>query len=90
MGEIIFNSLNVIKIKNNKNFAKKFQLNKNKVKDLNKIYFKIKKNINTGLISILDIKINKIDNVYKNDEKLLFNVKNSQELTSLVKRVIND
>ena len=90
MGEIIFNSLNVIKIKNNKNFAKKFQLNKNKVKDLNKIYFKIKKNINTGLISILDIKINKIDNVYKNDEKLLFNVKNSQELKSLVKRVIND
>jgi hypothetical protein len=90
MGEIIFHSLNVIKIQNNKNFGKRFQLTKNKVKDLNKIYFKIKKNINTGLISILDIKINNIYNVYKNDEKLLFSAKNSQELQSLVKRVIND
>ena len=69
MGEIIFNSIKVIKIKNNKNFAKKFQLNKSKVKDLNKIYFKIKKNINTGLISIFDIKINQLDNLEKNKDK---------------------
>ncbi len=89
-GEIIFNSSNVIKIKSYKNFAKKFQLNKSKVKDLNQIFFKIKKNINTGLISISDIKINKLDNVDKNREKLVYDVKNTQELKSLVKRIINN
>ncbi len=89
-GEIIFNSSNVIEIKNSKNFAKKFQLNKRKVKDLNKIYFKIKKNITTGLISISNIKINKLDNAEKYKEKLVHNVKNTQELKTIVKRIIND
>ncbi len=90
MGEVIFNSSNFIKIKNSKNFAKKFQLNKRKVENLNNIYFKIKKNINTGLISISDIEINKLDNLEKNKEKLVHNIKNTQELKILVKRIIND
>ena len=90
MGEVIFNSSNFFKIKNSKNFAKKFQLNKRKVENLNKIYFKIKKNINTGLISISDIEINKLDNLEKNKEKLVHNIKNTQELKILVKRIIND
>ena len=90
MGEIIFNSSNFIKIKNTKNFAKKFQLNKRKVENLNNIYFKIKKNINTGLISISDIEINKLANLEKNKEKLVHNIKNTQELKTLVKRIIND
>ena len=90
MGEVIFNSSNFIKIENSKNFAKKFQLNKRKVENLNNIYFKIKKNINTGLISISDIEINKLDNLEKNKEKLVYNIKNTQELKTLVKRIIND
>ena len=90
MGEVIFNSSNFIKIENSKNFAKKFQLNKRKVENLNNIYFKIKKNINTGLISISDIEINKLDNLEKNKEKLVHNIKNTQELKTLVKRIIND
>ncbi len=90
MGEVIFNSSNYIKITNSKNFAKKFQLNKRKVENLNNIYFKIKKNINTGLISISDIEINKLDNLEKNKEKLAHNIKNTQELKTLVKRIIND
>ena len=90
MGEVIFNSSNFIKITNSKNFAKKFQLNKRKVENLNNIYFKIKKNINTGLISISDIEINKLDNLEKNKEKLAHNIKNTQELKTLVKRIIND
>ena len=90
MGEIIFNSSNSIKIQNYKNFAKKFQLNKRKVENLNNIYFKIKKNINTGLISISDIEINKLDNLEKNKEKLVYNVKNTQELKTLVKKIINN
>ena len=90
MWEVIFNSSNYIKITNSKNFAKKFQLNKRKVENLNNIYFKIKKNINTGLISISDIEINKLDNLEKNKEKLAHNIKNTQELKTLVKRIIND
>ena len=90
MGELIFNSSNVIKINNKKNFAKKFQLNKSKVNDLNKIFFKIKKNINTGSISIFDININQLDDENKNKQELFYNIRNSQELKSLVKRFIND
>ena len=38
-GEIIFNSSNVITIKNKRNFAKKFQLNFKEIEKLDKIYF---------------------------------------------------
>tara|TARA_Y100001970_G_scaffold287745_1_gene413150 strand:+ start:887 stop:2260 length:1374 start_codon:yes stop_codon:yes gene_type:complete len=89
-GEIIFISSNVLSIKNNKNFAKKFQLNLNKIESLNKIYFKIKKNITTGIISIFDIRINELDYADKNGKLLPYNIKNSQELKSLVKRILND
>ena len=77
-------------IKNNRNFAKKFQLKPSKVKDLKKIYFKIKRNIDSGLTSVFDIKINQSDNVNKNIEEKFYNVKNSQELKSLVKRILNN
>ena len=89
-GEINFNSSNTLTIKNNKNFAKKFQLNLNKVKDLNTIYFKIKKNINSGLISIYDIKIDRINKIDIDTEELRYNIKNSQELKSLVKKLLNN
>ncbi len=39
----VFNSSNTFTIKNNRNFARKFQINFKKVENLNKIYFKIKK-----------------------------------------------
>ena len=88
--EIIFNSLNTITIQNNKKFAKKFQLNPSKTSKLNKIDFKIRKNINTGLISIFDIKINQFDYIDTNKEEKLYNIKNTQELKSLVKSIINN
>ena len=89
-GEIFFKSSNVVTIQNNKNFARKFQLKSSKVKDLKKIFFKIERNINTGLISIFDIKINQFDNADIDLEKKKYYIKNSQELKSLVKRIIND
>ena len=89
-GEIVFNSSNTLTIKNSKNFAKKFQLNPNKVKHLKKIYFKIKKNINTGVITIFDIKINQLNYKDLKKKELQYNIKNSQELKALVKRIIND
>ena len=89
-GEIIFNSSNVINIKNKRNFAKKFQLNPREVEKLDKIYFKINKNISTGLISIFDIKINKLDNSYIIKDNLPYNFRNPQEFKSVVKRILRN
>ncbi|MBD1153989.1 hypothetical protein IDG52_02165 [Pelagibacterales bacterium SAG-MED23] len=88
-GDLIFNSSNSFLIKNKKEFAKKFQVKLNKVKDLNVIHFNLEKNINTGLISIFDIKIMKIGSKEKNNGEIRYNIKNSQELKSLVKKIIN-
>ena len=51
--------------------------------------FKIEKNINTGIISIFDIKINQTAYKDKKSDKTRYNIKNSQELKSLVKNIIN-
>ena len=64
-------------------------LKSDKVKDINVINFKIDKNINTGIISIFDIKINQVEYKGKNSGKLRYNIKNSQEMKSLVKKIIN-
>ena len=88
-GDIIFQSTNSLFIKNKKEFAKKFQLKLNKIKDINVIHFKIEKNISSGLISISDIKINQIVDDVKNNVKSRYNIRNSQELKSLVKNIIN-
>ena len=90
MGELIFKSSNVLKINNKKNFAKKFQINQSKVNDLNKIFFKMKKNINTGSILIFDININQIDETNKYKKEHLYNIRNSQELKLLIKKIVNN
>ena len=43
----------------------------------------------TGSISIFDIKINQAVNNIKNNVKSRYNIRNSQELKSLVKNIIN-
>ncbi len=89
-GEIMLNSSNVITIKNKRNFAKKFQLNLREVKKIDKIYFKIDKNISTGLISIFDIKINQLDNLHKTEDDLPYNFRKLQEFKSIVKRILSN
>ena len=88
-GDIIFHSSNSFVIKNKKEFAKKIQVKLDKVKNINIINFKIEKNINTGLVSIFDIKINQEVHQGKNIGKFRYNIRNSQELKSLVKNIIN-
>ena len=89
-GDIIFSSLNSLEIENKKGFAKKFQLKFSKIENLEEISFKIEKNINKSEILISDIKINQQLYKNKNDNNLKYNVKNTQELKSLVKKIIND
>ncbi len=88
-GDIVFQSSNSLLIKDKKEFAKKFQLKLDKIKDINVLHFKIEKNITSGLISIFDIKINQIGDAVKNNVKSRYNIRNSQELKSLVKNIIN-
>ena len=89
-GDIIFKSSNLLLIKDRKKFAKKFQVKFDKVKNLNKIFFKIDKNINNGLTSIFDIKIDQREYEDNKTDNLIYNIKNSQELKSVVKKVINN
>ena len=88
-GDTIFHSSSSLKILNKKEFAKKFQVKLDKVKGINVIHFKVQKNINTGLISIFDIKINQTAYKDKKSNKTRYNIRNSQELKSLVKNIIN-
>ena len=88
-GDTIFYSTNSLIIKNKKEFAKKFQLKSDAVKNINVIRFKIEKNINTGLISIFDIIKNQAEYEGKNTDETRYNIRNSQELKSLVKNIIN-
>jgi len=88
-GDTIFKSSNSFLIKNKKEFAKKFQVKLDKVRDINIIHFKIEKNINTGLISIFDIEINQAVDKNQNNNETRYNIRNSQELKSLVKSIIN-
>ena len=60
-----------------------------KVKDINLIYFKIEKNINSGIISIFDIKFNQTSYKDKKSDETRYKIKNSQEFKSLVKNIIN-
>jgi len=75
LGEIIFKSKNILDIKNKNEFARKFQLNPNKVKKINKIYFDLQKNIDTNEILISNIHINKFDqNNISKDSKIINNI----------------
>ncbi len=88
-GDIIFSSSNSLLIKNKNQFAKKFQVKFDKVKNINVIKFKIERNINTGSVSIFDIKINQSMHKGKNNGESRYNIRNSQELKSLFKNIIN-
>ena len=87
--DLIFHSSNILFIENKKEFAKKFQLKSNIVEKLNRIYFKIEKNINTGSISIFDMKISQLNQQDEKQIKKRYSIRNSQELKSLVKQIIN-
>ena len=57
--------------------------------DINVINFKVEKNITTGLISIFDIKVDQSMYKGKINGDARYNIRNSQELKSLVKKIIN-
>ena len=51
----------MFELKNKKEFSRKFQISSKMLKNINKIYFNLEKNIDNGEISISQVYINKID-----------------------------
>ena len=60
-GELFFETKNVLNVNNQKELARKFQLNLKKVKNINKVYFDFVRNIDTGDMFLSNIFINDIN-----------------------------
>ena len=86
-GDLIFISENMFELKNKKEFSRKFQVSSKKLKDVNKIYFNLEKNLDNGEISISQVYINKIDKE-KFSEKI-FIIKNIQLLKAFIRDILS-
>jgi len=85
-GDLFFQTKNILNISNQKEFARKFQVNFKKSKNLKKIYFDLDRNIDTGDMFLSNIYI---DN--KNSKNLLpeiIKVNNIQVLKSLMRDIL--
>jgi len=85
-GDLIFASENMFEINNKKEFARKFQLSLDSLKNLKKIYFDLEKNIDNNEISISNIYFNEIDTKKFSGEYYL--VKNLQVLKGLIRKLL--
>ena len=86
-GDLIFASENVFEINNKKEFSKKFQTSSKNVKDVNKIYFDLEKNIDNGEVSISNIYLNKIDTENFSDN--IYSIKNIHILRALIRNILS-
>ena len=86
-GDIIFSSKNVLYVKNYIEFAKVFQIGFRKLKNLEKIYFDLERNVGDTNFTISNIRINNPDD--KKNAKKKFAIKNIQNLRASIKKVIN-
>ncbi len=86
-GEIIFASKNIFEINNKKEFSRKFQLTSKNLKNINRIYFDLEKNIDNGEIFISGIYLNSIDK--KNVSEEFYIIKNLQELKNLIRNILS-
>ncbi len=85
-GEVRFVSKNYLNIVNHIEFAKAFQVGTKKVKNINKIYFDLEKNIGETDFVIKNVKTN---NSMKQISEEIFLVKNIQNLRSYIRKVID-
>tara|TARA_Y100000741_G_scaffold251374_1_gene193340 strand:- start:686 stop:2050 length:1365 start_codon:yes stop_codon:yes gene_type:complete len=86
-GDLIFASENIFEILDKKEFARKFQLNLNKIKNINKIYFDLEKNVDNGEIYISNIHINNVDLKNVSDEYYL--IKNMLVFKNLIRNILS-
>ena len=86
-GDLIFASENVLEIINKKEFSRKFQTSLKNLKNINRIYFDLEKNIDSGEIFISNIYLNKIETEYSSEE--YFKIKNFQVLKSIIRELLS-
>ena len=86
-GDLIFASENVFDITNKKEFSKKFQTSSKSIKNVNKIYFDLEKNIDNGEVSISNIYLNKIDTENFSDN--IYSIKNIHILRALIRNILS-
>ena len=86
-GDLFFISENMFELKNRKEFSRKFQVSSKLLKNVNKIYFNLEKNIDNGEISISQVYINKIEKE-KFSEKI-FIIKNVQLFKALIRDILS-
>jgi len=86
-GDLIFASENILEITNKKEFSRKFQINSKNLKNINKIYFDLEKNIDNGEITISNIYLNKIDKENFSEEYHI--IKNIQTLKALIRNILS-
>ena len=82
-GDLIFASENIFEITNKKEFSRKFQVSSKNLKNINRIYFDLEKNIDNGEISISNIYLNKVDTENFSEEYYI--IKNIQLLKALIR-----
>ena len=85
-GELIFNSNNELNIENQREFARKFQLDSAKTKKIKKIFFDIEKVVNEEELIISNIYINKINKNKSKDKTYI--IKNLQILKRVLRSLI--
>ena len=86
-GETVFYSENELNIENHIEFAKIFQIGSKKIKNINKIFFDLQKNIGETDFTISNVRINVSDNFKKPGQE--FVVKNIQNLRANFREVID-
>ncbi len=87
LGDLFFASENIFEITNKKDFSRKFQLSFKKIKNINKIYFDLEKNIDNGDVTIFNIRLNKDDD--REFSKEHFTISNIQVLKSLLRDIFS-
>ncbi len=85
-GQTKFITKNVLNINNHIEFAKIFQIGSKKIKNINKIYFDLEKNVGETDFIIRNVKIDNKINKIPNE---IFLIKNIQNLRSHIRKVIN-
>ena len=86
-GEIIFTSKNHLKIDNYIEFAKVFQIQSKKIKNIENFYFDLQKNIGETDFVISNVRLN--ENIKSKNTGESFIIKNIQNLRSNIRKVID-
>ena len=86
-GDLIFASENIFEITNKKKFSRKFQLSSKSLKNINKVFFNLEKNIDNQEISISNIYFNKIDTKKFSEE--FYIIENMQVLNGLIRKLLS-